>query len=101
MFVVEEYQCPAFRKIYLVLIIVNCQWGLADNFTDINLPKEHMPYYFNSYSDIAEKCKLDPACPYKVSTDLRHMEPCFHVHEALCQLWDFLYRCNILLQNGL
>jgi len=69
MFVVEEYLHGALTKIYLVLVIVNCQWGLAVNFTDINLPEEHMPYYFNSYHDIAEKCKLDAACPYKVSTD--------------------------------
>jgi protein O-GlcNAc transferase len=70
MFVVEEYQYGALTKVYLVLVIVNCQWGHADNFTDINLPEEHMPYYFNSYHNIAEKCKLDPACPYKVSCDV-------------------------------
>jgi hypothetical protein len=71
MFVREEYLFAAVTKLYLSLIIVNYQWGLADNFTEINLPKEHIPYYFNSYPEIAEKCKLDATCPYKVSTSLK------------------------------
>jgi len=84
MFVVEEYQYGALTKIYLVLVIVNCQWGLAVNFTDINLPEEHMPYYFNSYHDIAEKCKLDAACPYK---DLLNHKGCWGYEEG-CKFQD-------------
>jgi hypothetical protein len=89
MFVIEEYQYAALTKIYLGLIIVNCHWGIADNFTDINLPEEHMPYYFNSYRDIAEKCKLEATCPYKVSIDLNDIELCFQIFEAMCQVCNF------------
>jgi hypothetical protein len=74
MFVVEGYRFSTLTKLYLSLIVVNYQWGLADNFTEINLPKEHIPYYFNSYPEVAEKCRLDAACPYKVSIHLEHIE---------------------------
>jgi hypothetical protein len=82
MFVVEEYQFAALTKLSLSLIIVNYQWGLADNFTEINLPKEHIPYYFNSYPETAEKCKVDAACPYKVSINLRYIESYFRIYET-------------------
>jgi protein O-GlcNAc transferase len=70
--IVEEYYVAFLTKLYLSLI-VNYQWSLAYNFTEINLPEEHISYYFNSYPDVAEKCKLDSTCPYKVSVDLRHI----------------------------
>jgi hypothetical protein len=79
MFVAEKYQFAALTKLCLSLIIVNYRWGLADNFTEINLPKEHIPYYFNSYPEIAEKCRSDVSCPYKVSTDVRNTESYFHI----------------------
>jgi protein O-GlcNAc transferase len=73
MTVFEECQVAFLAKLCLSVIIVNYQWSLAYNFTEINLPEEHIPYYFNSYPEVAEKCKLDPTCSYKVSVDFRHI----------------------------
>lgn len=83
---VVEYQVASLTKLYLSLIIVNYQWSAAYNFTEINLPEEHIPYYFNSYPEVAEKCKLDSTCPYKVSVDLTY----FDIYEAL-DLLKYLY----------
>lgn len=39
---------------------------IGANYTDINLPHDHIKYYFNSFPTAAEKCRNDTACPYKV-----------------------------------
>lgn len=33
----------------------------------INLPDEHIPYFLHSNQHVADICKQDPLCPYKVS----------------------------------
>lgn len=33
---------------------------------DLNLPPEHMAYYFTSHPKAYEACKADEGCPYKV-----------------------------------
>ncbi|KAJ9592753.1 hypothetical protein L9F63_015591 [Diploptera punctata] len=57
--------------VYLSVITVYLQLGFAANFSEINLPLEHIPYYFNTYPDVAEKCKLNEACPYKDQLDTK------------------------------
>lgn len=47
--------------IYIFLAIVE-----AINYSDIDLPTNHMKYYFNSFPSVADKCRNDPLCPYKV-----------------------------------
>ncbi|XP_059048892.1 EGF domain-specific O-linked N-acetylglucosamine transferase [Achroia grisella] len=41
------------------------------NLEDINLPPEHIPYYFNTFPDIAKSCLNDPECPYKGLADVK------------------------------
>ncbi|XP_058802591.1 EGF domain-specific O-linked N-acetylglucosamine transferase [Phymastichus coffea] len=41
----------------------------ASNYSDIDLPESHIKYYFNSFPVVAEKCRNDPSCPYKVHLD--------------------------------
>lgn len=48
--------------IHFALFIVNT---LCDNFSTINLPEDHLPYYFATFPGVAQKCRLDPECPYK------------------------------------
>lgn len=31
----------------------------------LNLPPEHIPYFFNSFPNIANACVEDPQCPFK------------------------------------
>ena len=33
---------------------------------NLNLPPEHMAYYFTSHQKVAEACQMSPDCPYKV-----------------------------------
>ncbi|XP_060518881.1 EGF domain-specific O-linked N-acetylglucosamine transferase [Cylas formicarius] len=47
-----------------LLLSVYQNFVISDNFSYINLPEEHLPYYFTSFPDIAKKCRLDPTCPY-------------------------------------
>lgn len=39
---------------------------IGGNYIDINLPHDHVKYYFNSFPTEAEKCRNNTACPYKV-----------------------------------
>jgi len=32
----------------------------------LNLPEEHMPYYFHSHPAAVDECRLDDQCPFKV-----------------------------------
>ncbi|XP_065352579.1 EGF domain-specific O-linked N-acetylglucosamine transferase [Cloeon dipterum] len=41
----------------------------AFNFSDIDLPDEHLPYYFKTFPKVAEECREDPECPFKVHLD--------------------------------
>nr|XP_022914214.1 EGF domain-specific O-linked N-acetylglucosamine transferase isoform X1 [Onthophagus taurus] len=40
-------------------------FSLSFNYTEINLPDEHLQYYFSRYPKINEECDRDPNCPYK------------------------------------
>lgn len=53
----------------------------SDNFSTINLPDEHLPYYFATFQKIAEKCELDPECPYK---NVLYKNKC----------WGYEYECT-------
>lgn len=55
----------------LAILFPYLQQSLCDNFSTINLPLEHIPYYFTSFPNIATKCKTDPECPYKPYTDVK------------------------------
>ena len=48
------------------LVFVFTVTAIGSNYTDINLPHEHVKYYFNSFPTAAEKCHNDATCPYKV-----------------------------------
>lgn len=37
------------------------------NYTDIDLPADHVKYYLNAFPTVAEGCRNDTACPYKVT----------------------------------
>lgn len=50
-----------------LVLLYSCDIAGSNNFSFIDLPKEHIPYYFNSYPQVAANCNLDPECPYKVS----------------------------------
>lgn len=54
---------------------------LCDNFSVINLPVEHLPYYFSTYSDISKNCAEDPDCPYKE-----------HLNKNKC--WGYEHQCT-------
>lgn len=47
------------------IVLQNFLQILCNNFSTINLPVEHLPYYFTAFPDVAEKCKEDLECPYK------------------------------------
>lgn len=54
----------AIAVIFLIGII---QFGLllASNYNVINMPDTHLPYYFATFTNVAEKCRNDGAnCPY-------------------------------------
>jgi hypothetical protein len=40
--------------------------ALAFEFDDIDLPKEHIPFYFKTFPRVAEECRNDESCPFKV-----------------------------------
>lgn len=50
----------AFVHVFVFIINVLC-----DNYSSINLPTEHLPYYFSNFPTVANKCAADPDCPYK------------------------------------
>lgn len=48
------------------LMFVFTVTAIGGNYIDINLPHDHVKYYFNSFPTVAEKCRNDTVCPYKV-----------------------------------
>lgn len=38
---------------------------LANNYSYINLPATHLPYYYSNFPNVAEKCKADQNCIYR------------------------------------
>lgn len=37
------------------------------DFSKINLPPEHLPYYFSAFPSAAQQCHTDDTCPYKTA----------------------------------
>lgn len=52
-----------FAVIFCICII---KFGLllASNYSFINVPDTHLPYYFATFPNVAEKCRNDANCPY-------------------------------------
>lgn len=55
------------NKIYFLIIFLLNFIGHLDgfNWNDINLPKNHVKYYFNTFPNVEKLCRNDPTCPYK------------------------------------
>ncbi|KAJ8918247.1 hypothetical protein NQ315_014117 [Exocentrus adspersus] len=51
------------------------------NYSTINLPEEHLPYYFTSFPKIAEECLADSNCQFKN-----------HLNKSKC--WGYEYDCK-------
>ncbi|XP_059485075.1 EGF domain-specific O-linked N-acetylglucosamine transferase [Neocloeon triangulifer] len=59
------------KRLFFVLI---CQALLrpataAFNFSSLDLPEEHLPFYFKTFPSVAEECRGDPDCPFKNQLD--------------------------------
>ncbi|KAJ8686289.1 hypothetical protein QAD02_022083 [Eretmocerus hayati] len=39
--------------------------------SNLNLPTNHLKYYFNSFPKVADECRNDPGCPYKSHLDTK------------------------------
>ncbi|KAL1512998.1 hypothetical protein ABEB36_002486 [Hypothenemus hampei] len=50
---------------FLLLCHYCLEMVLSDNFSRINLPLIHIPYYMTSFPNVAEECAKNPTCPYK------------------------------------
>jgi protein O-GlcNAc transferase len=57
---------PKFGIISL-LIHFHIKIILADFWSELLLPEEHIPYYFYNNRNVRDKCISDDSCPYKVS----------------------------------
>ncbi|KAF5269294.1 hypothetical protein FQR65_LT02595 [Abscondita terminalis] len=53
---------------------------LCVDYSNINLPQNHLPYYFYNYPKVGQQCEIDPDCPYTYSSD----DKC----------WGYEYNCN-------
>lgn len=57
------------------------------NYSAINLPKEHLPFYFNNFPKEAKKCLEDETCPYR--DQIKNQERCWG-YEHNCK-WNNQY----------
>lgn len=53
-------------KCSVTIVLVFAVTATHSNYTDIDLPSDHVKYYFNSFPTVAEECRNNTACPYKV-----------------------------------
>lgn len=65
----------------LILSVLFVQAFCDTNFTTMNLPDEHIPYYFRNFPKMAGKCLNDDTCPYKS-----------YLNEDVC--WGYEYDCE-------
>ncbi|EFA03354.1 EGF domain-specific O-linked N-acetylglucosamine transferase [Tribolium castaneum] len=65
---------------FFTLFLTAATVTYCDNFSSINLPDSHLPYYFTNFPKIREKCDKDPQCPYKTS-----------LNSPKC--WGYEYNC--------
>lgn len=75
----------AIHPVSLVLVFTVTATG--GNYTDINLPQVHIKYYFNSFPTIAEKCRNDAACPYKVRLVFNSLTYAFTLSLRICVIY--------------
>ncbi len=69
--VINMWQSP-----YLLLF-----WGCVSHvshaskrsslWTELNLPEEHIPYFFTNNPEIREQCRQDPKCPFHAFVDMK------------------------------
>lgn len=57
-----------FCLLYIAVTICN-----GFDWKGLNLPDEHIPYYFTNNPDIKSECQHDPECPYKVRISNNHV----------------------------
>lgn len=50
----------------LLVVLLFCDFSVGIN---LDLPDEFLPYYFYTYPNVAEECREDPDCPYKVNQE--------------------------------
>ncbi|XP_076114479.1 EGF domain-specific O-linked N-acetylglucosamine transferase-like [Mytilus galloprovincialis] len=55
--------------IYLFILTVDTV--ICFSWNTLNLPKEHIPYFFNNNPDIKEECKRDEKCPFQDSLSIQ------------------------------
>ncbi|XP_043794817.1 EGF domain-specific O-linked N-acetylglucosamine transferase isoform X2 [Apis laboriosa] len=58
-------------KYSVTIVMVFAVTSTYSNYTDINLPSDHIKYYFNYFPTVAEECRNNTACPYKGSLDTK------------------------------
>lgn len=56
---------------------------LSYNYSSINLPDIHIPYYFSMFPNVAEECSQDPECPYKE-----------YLNDTSNKCWGYEYNCK-------
>ncbi|XP_074115240.1 EGF-domain O-GlcNAc transferase [Cotesia typhae] len=66
---------------FMVVIYLITNVCASDIYKNINLPANHLKYYFNSLPIIAREYQHDPACPYKE-----------HLNEKAC--WGYEDNCK-------
>lgn len=72
----------------IVLLSVLVAKVLCDaNYSNINLPEEHMPFYFHNFPKEAERCLKDKNCPYRKAATMTGK--CWG-YEYSCK-WDNIY----------
>ncbi|XP_043467155.1 EGF domain-specific O-linked N-acetylglucosamine transferase [Leptopilina heterotoma] len=71
------------NKDFIILLItfINILILTEGNYLNINLPKNHLQYYFNFFPAEAKKCLDDASCPYK---DKLNTKDCWG-YEASCE----------------
>lgn len=40
------------------------------NFSNVDIPREHMPFFFYNFPHVAEECANENDCPFKVRVPL-------------------------------
>ncbi|XP_076624909.1 EGF-domain O-GlcNAc transferase isoform X2 [Colletes latitarsis] len=60
-----------FSKVSVSIVLMFLVNVTHNNYTNIDLPSDHIKYYFNSFPTVAEECRNNTACPYKDSLDTK------------------------------
>lgn len=71
---------------FLVFFFLLHRNVVSVNFSTINLPEEHLQYYFANFPLLAKECESDPDCPFK---DHLNKDKCWG-YEHNCK-WDKQY----------